>query len=106
MGGHLHGHRAEAGPRTLNGPPQPAEPAGPGDRVVRVAPDIPAIHRRFDYSAPPTLGPDLRVGSRVRVELHGRRVGAWVVEDGVEPRPGCRSNRWPRGAATALRPKW
>jgi primosomal protein N' (replication factor Y) len=51
--------------------------------VVRVVPDVPAIHRRFDYSVPPTLGGDLRVGSRVRVELHGRRVGAWVVEDGV-----------------------
>jgi primosomal protein N' (replication factor Y) len=51
--------------------------------VVRVVPDVPAIHRRFDYSVPPTLGADLRVGSRVRVELHGRRVGAWVVEDGA-----------------------
>jgi primosomal protein N' (replication factor Y) len=56
--------------------------------VVRVVPDVPAIHRRFDYSVPPTLGPDLRVGSRVRVELHGRRVGAWVVEDGVAAPPG------------------
>ncbi len=44
---------------------------------------MPAIHRRFDYSVPPALEPDLRVGSRVRIELHGRRVGAWVVEDGV-----------------------
>ena len=48
-----------------------------------MVPDVPAIHRQFDYSVPPTLGHDLRVGSRVRVELHGRRVGAWVVEDGV-----------------------
>ena len=62
---------------------QPAGPAGTSQRVVRVVPDVPAIHRRFDYSVPPTLGRDLRVGSRVRVELHGRRVGAWVVEDGV-----------------------
>jgi primosomal protein N' (replication factor Y) len=51
--------------------------------VVRVVPDVPAIHRRFDYSVPPAMGPDLRIGSRVRVDLHGRRVGAWVVEDGV-----------------------
>ncbi len=61
--------------------------------LVRVVPDVPAIHRRFDYSVPPALEPDLRVGSRVRVELHGRRVGAWVVEDrvsgtaGVRPKP-------------------
>ncbi|HEX3981323.1 MAG TPA: hypothetical protein VHW93_08865 [Acidimicrobiales bacterium] len=58
-----------------------------------MVPDVPAIHRRFDYSVPPALESDLRVGSRVRVELHGRRVGAWVVEDrvsgtaGVRPKP-------------------
>ena len=46
-------------------------------------PDVPAIHRRFDYAVPPAMGPELRIGSRVRVDLHGRRVGAWVVEDGV-----------------------
>jgi primosomal protein N' (replication factor Y) len=51
--------------------------------VVRVVPDVPAIHRRFDYSVPTALGHGLRVGSRVRIELHGRRVGAWVVEDQV-----------------------
>jgi len=28
------------------------------------------------------------VGSRVRIPLHGRRVGAWVVEENVEPPPG------------------
>ena len=28
------------------------------------------------------------MGSRVRVELHGRRVGAWVVEDHVRALPG------------------
>ncbi len=57
-------------------------------RVVRVVPDVPAIHRRFDYSVPPSLDAALRVGSRVRVELHGRRVGAWVVEDHVASPPG------------------
>ncbi len=31
---------------------------------------------------------DIRVGSRVRVTLHGRRVAAWVVETGVTPPPG------------------
>lgn len=30
----------------------------------------------------------IRVGSRVRVELHGRRVGAWVVEEDVSPTAG------------------
>jgi primosomal protein N' (replication factor Y) len=32
----------------------------------------------------------VRVGTRVRVELHGRLVGGWVVADGVEPPPGVK----------------
>jgi primosomal protein N' (replication factor Y) len=65
-------------------------PGGPDPtpRLVRVVPDVPAIHRRFDYSVPPALATEMRVGSRVRIELHGRRVGAWVVEDDVEPTVG------------------
>ncbi len=53
-----------------------------------MVPDVPAIHRRFDYSVPDALDGVIRVGSRVRVELHGRRVGAWVVEADVAPTPG------------------
>ncbi len=49
---------------------------------------MPAIHRWFDYSVPASLDSEVRVGSRVRIELHGRRVGAWVVEDGVTAPPG------------------
>ena len=49
---------------------------------------MPAIHRRFDYSVPAALDATVAVGSRVRVPLHGRRVGAWVVEDDVTPDPG------------------
>ena len=55
---------------------------------MRVVPDVPAIHRRFDYSVPDALAATVAVGSRVRVQLHGRRVGAWVVEDGVTSEPG------------------
>ncbi|MHB1711051.1 MAG: primosomal protein N' family DNA-binding protein, partial [Acidimicrobiales bacterium] len=57
-------------------------------RVVRVVADIPAIHRRFDYAVPEAMDPTIKVGSRVRVDLHGRRVGAWVVEDDVDPPSG------------------
>ena len=57
-------------------------------RIVRVVPDVPAIHRRFDYSVPDALAAVVGVGSRVRVPLHGRRVAAWVVEDDVTPDPG------------------
>jgi primosomal protein N' (replication factor Y) len=52
-------------------------------RIVRVVPDVPAIHRRFDYSVPASLEADVHLGSRVRIELHGRRIGGWVVEDDV-----------------------
>lgn len=53
-------------------------------RTVRVVPDVPAIQRRFDYTVPPALDGEIDVGSRVRIDLHGRRVGGWVVEDRVE----------------------
>ncbi len=57
-------------------------------RVVRVVPDVPAIHRRFDYTVPARLDAAVTVGSRVRIPLHGRRVGGWVVEDGAVPPDG------------------
>jgi primosomal protein N' (replication factor Y) len=53
-----------------------------------VVPDVAAITRRFDYLVPPSLSPAATVGSRVRIDLHGRRVGAWVVEVDVAPSPG------------------
>jgi primosomal protein N' (replication factor Y) len=57
--------------------------------VVRVQPDVAALHRSFDYAVPPTWlagdEADLQIGSRVRVELHGRRVGGWITELDPEP---------------------
>jgi primosomal protein N' (replication factor Y) len=50
-------------------------------------PDGP-IDKTFDYLVPDRMAADVRVGTLVRVELHGRRVGGWVVADGVEPPPG------------------
>jgi primosomal protein N' (replication factor Y) len=52
--------------------------------VVRVLPDIVGIDKEFDYFVPEALG-DVRVGDMVRVDLHGRRVGAWVRAVDVEP---------------------
>lgn len=57
-------------------------------RVVRVLPDVPAIDKTFDYLVPDALGDQVRVGSVVRIELHGRRVGGWVVADRVTPPDG------------------
>ena len=65
--------------------PAPAPAAVPAGRVVRVLPDVPAIDKAFDYLVPEHLGDQVRVGTVVRVELHGRRVGGWVVADRVEP---------------------
>jgi primosomal protein N' (replication factor Y) len=56
--------------------------------VVRVLPDVGPIAREFDYLVPTALEPDVRVGSRVRINLQGRRVGGWVVADDVSPPDG------------------
>jgi primosomal protein N' (replication factor Y) len=54
-------------------------------RVCRVQPDVPALDKAFDYSIPDPLAPAVRVGTIVRVSLHGRRVRGWVVALDVEP---------------------
>jgi primosomal protein N' (replication factor Y) (superfamily II helicase) len=58
--------------------------AGEG-QVVRVLPDEPAVGKTFDYLVPDDVGDQVRVGTRVRVPLGGRRVGGWVIDIGVEP---------------------
>lgn len=54
-------------------------------RVVRVQPDVPAIHRGFDYLLPDSLSSAraVRTGTVVRVPLHGRRVRGWVLDADV-----------------------
>jgi len=55
-----------------------------GTRVVTVRADEPALDKTFDYLAPS----DVRVGDVVRIDLHGRRLGGWVVDVDVEPPAG------------------
>ena len=57
-------------------------------RVARVLVDEPAIDKRFDYLVPESLGDQVRVGDRVRIDLSGRRVGGWIVALDVEPPEG------------------
>jgi primosomal protein N' (replication factor Y) len=57
-------------------------------RVCRVAPDVTAVERVFDYLVPDALAPLVRVGAIVRVPLHGRRVRGYVVADDVTPDTG------------------
>ncbi|WP_421120191.1 hypothetical protein ACE2AJ_02285 [Aquihabitans daechungensis] len=59
---------------------------GAGQRVVRVLPDVAAIDKEFDYLVPD--GVAVQVGDVVRIQLHGRRVGAWIVAVDVDPVPG------------------
>lgn len=59
-----------------------------GPRVVRVLPDVPAIDKTFDYLVPDDRAGEVQLGDVVRIELHGRRVGGWVVELDVTPPPG------------------
>jgi primosomal protein N' (replication factor Y) len=52
-------------------------------RVCRVAVDVLAVERLFDYMVPEGLSDIVGIGTIVRVNLGGRRVRAWVVDDDV-----------------------
>lgn len=67
--------RRRAGPATL--PP-------PGSLVGRVLTDVAAVDKEFAYLVPAALAPIIAIGTQVRVDLGGRRVGGWVVGLGVE----------------------
>ncbi len=49
-------------------------------RFARVLPDVTGLDKPFDYSIPDDLHDSVQVGTIVRVELHGRRIGGWVIE--------------------------
>ena len=51
--------------------------------VARVVPDVTGLDKQFDYLVPEPLRSSVSVGSLVRVPLHGRRVGGWVVSLGA-----------------------
>ena len=47
-------------------------------RVARVVPDVIGLDKEFDYLIPADLDASVEVGTIVRVDLHGRRIGGWV----------------------------
>lgn len=53
--------------------------------IARVLPNVTGLDKSFDYAVPDDIAPSggLQVGDLVRVELHGRRVGGWVI--GLDP---------------------
>ncbi len=48
--------------------------------IARVLPNVTGLDKSFDYAIPDGLADAVRVGTVVRVELHGRRIGGWVTE--------------------------
>lgn len=51
--------------------------------TATVLPDVTGLDKTFDYLVPDALVDRVRIGSLVRVDLHGRRVGGWVLRVGV-----------------------
>lgn len=56
--------------------------------VARVLPDVTGLDKEFDYLVPDSMVSSLQVGDLVRVELHGRRVGGWVLATSPTVAPG------------------
>ncbi len=52
----------------------------PGPDVVRVLCDAKGPDKAFDYSVPEHLAAQAVIGAVVRVDLHGRRIGGWIVD--------------------------
>jgi primosomal protein N' (replication factor Y) len=47
-----------------------------------VVPEVSGIDKVFDYLVPESLVPRVGRGTRVRIDLNGRRVGGWIVDIG------------------------
>lgn len=56
--------------------------------IATVVPDVTGLDKEFDYLIPDDLSERVRVGTIVRVELHGRRIGGWVRAISGESRSG------------------
>ncbi len=58
---------------------------GPGDRLIRVLPDVSGLEREFDYFCPARWADDVDIGSLVRFDLNRRRVAGWVTAVDITP---------------------
>jgi primosomal protein N' (replication factor Y) len=52
--------------------------------------DVSALDKEFDYLVPDELVDRVELGTLVRIELNGRRVGGWVIAVDVQPEPGMK----------------
>ena len=66
---------------------------------MRVLPDVSALDRTFDYTVTAEERARIDLGTMVRVELHGRRIGGWIVG------PRCRTRHEPAAAAGPQDPR-
>ena len=79
---------------------EPPAPDAATPLIARVLPDVKGIDKSFDYQVPDAVRDLVRVGTLVRIELHGRRVGGWVVgvggeaADGVVLKPLAKVTGW------------
>jgi primosomal protein N' (replication factor Y) (superfamily II helicase) len=62
--------------------------ASPTPRIARVVPDVTGLDKEFDYTIPADLDALVEIGTIVRVELHGRRIGGWVASVSDVPPDG------------------
>jgi primosomal protein N' (replication factor Y) len=74
--------------------------------IARVLPNVTGLDKQFDYTVPDALAAQVAIGDVVRVDLHGRRVGAWVVAldppDAVERDLKALATRTGRGPSPEL----
>jgi primosomal protein N' (replication factor Y) len=81
--------------------------------IVTVVPDVAGLDgKTFDYVVPDPLRDHVRVGTMVRIQLAGRRVGAWVVATdvaapaGVMLKPIAKVTGWGPSATTIDLARW
>ena len=74
-----------------------------GPDVVRVLCDAKGPDKAFDYSVPEHLSAQAVIGALVRVDLHGRRIGGWIVD--IDPPDATAGDRLvPLRAVSGLGP--
>jgi primosomal protein N' (replication factor Y) len=63
-----------------DGPIAPTPVVESQARYALVVPDLPALNKQFVYSVPEKLADRVCIGTQVRVDVQGRRVGGWVID--------------------------
>ena len=82
-------------PRRLHGRRRRLSTGSITNVIARVLPDVSGLDKAFDYLVPEHLDATVEVGTRVRVDLHGRRVGGWITRrlGPTRPTPSTSADR-------------